>query len=261
VHKEEVTVGELVRYQVARGIATIALDSPGNRNALSSRLQTELREHLHEALDDATVRILVLTGTGPVFCSGADLAEHRAGTVTAAPEVMSDILMSLWNSPKPVLGRINGHARAGGLGLVSACDIAVAAQSASFGFAEVRIGVLPAMIAVTCLPRMTPRGALEVFLTGESFGASRAVELGLLNRAVPDDDLDAEVARFADMLMRGGPEALAGVKPMIRQASELPMAEAFEAMAKVSLERFGSREAHEGLAAFAEKRIPRWVAG
>jgi methylglutaconyl-CoA hydratase len=252
-------LGELVRYQVADGVATITLDSPHNRNALSSRLQTELRAHLHEALDDASVRVLVVTGTGPVFCSGADLTEHRTGTVTAGPEVMTDILTSLWNSPKPVLGRINGHARAGGLGLASACDIVIAVESATFGFAEVRIGVLPAMIAVTCLPRMAPRAALEVFLTGESFSASRAVELGLINRAVDDAALDDEVVRFAGMLLRGGPEALAGVKPMIRRASELPMAEAFEEMAKLSLERFQSEEAREGLRAFGEKRPPKWV--
>lgn len=252
-------MAELVRYQVAHGVATLTLDSPHNRNALSSPLQRELRAHLHEALADPSVRVLVLTGTGPVFCSGADLSEHRTGTVTAGPEVMTDILTSLWNSPKPVLGRINGHARAGGLGLVSACDIAIAAASATFGFAEVRLGVLPAMIAVTCLPRMAPRAALEVFLTGESFGAPRAVELGLINRAVDDNDLDDKVARYTDMLRRGGPEALAGIKPMIRRASELPMAEALAEMAKLSLERFESAEAKEGLRAFAEKRPPEWA--
>lgn len=252
-------MGEMVRYQVANGVATLTLDSPRNRNALSSPLQLELQAHLHEALGEPAVRVIVLTGTGAVFCSGADLSEHRAGTVTAGPEVMSDILTSLWNSPKPVLARVNGHARAGGLGLVSACDIAIAGNSATFGFAEVRIGVLPAMIAVTCLPRMAPRAALEVFLTGESFGAARAVELGLINRAVDDTALDDEVARYAGLLRRGGPEALAGVKPMIRRASELPLAEALAEMAKLSLERFQSEEAHEGMRAFAEKRVPNWV--
>lgn len=252
-------MGELVRYEVAHGVATMTLDSPRNRNALSSPLQRELRAHLHEAIADPSVRVLVLTAAGSVFCSGADLAEHRTGTVTAGPEVMSDILTSLWNSPKPVIGRINGHARAGGLGLVSACDIAIAAASATFGFAEVRIGVLPSMIAVTCLPRMAPRAALEVFLTGESFGASRAAELGLINRAVDDAALDDEVARYTGMLRLGGPEALAAVKPMIRRASELPMNEALAEMAKLSLERFASAEAKEGMRAFAEKRPPNWT--
>ncbi len=237
----------------------IALDSPHNRNALSSQLQKELNAHLHEALDDEAVRVVVLTGEGPVFCSGADLKEQREGTVTVGPEVMIDTLTSIWDAPKPVIGRMNGPARAGGLGLVGACDIVIAPRSATFGFAEVRIGVLPAVIAVTCLPRMSERAALEVFLTGENFSADRAVEIGLVNAAVDDDALDAEVDRYVDMLRRGGPEALAGVKPMIRRVRGLPMADAFGEMLTLSLERFRSDEAREGMRAFAEKRQPTWV--
>ncbi len=252
-------MGELVHYESNEGIARLTLDSPHNRNALSSALQHELNAHLHEALNDDAVRVIVLTGAGPVFCSGADLKEQREGSSTAGPEVMIDTLTSIWHSPKPVVGRINGPARAGGLGLVGACDIVVAPRSASFGFAEVRIGVLPAVIAVTCLPRMSSRGALEVFLTGENFTAERAVELGLINRAVDDDELDAEVERYTAMLGRGGPEALAGVKPMIRQIEQLPMDEAFQQMLKLSLERFRSDEAREGMTAFGEKRDPQWV--
>lgn len=252
-------MGELVRYDVTGGVAHLVLDSPHNRNALSSQLQTELNAHLHEALDDDAVRVVELTGAGPVFCSGADLKEQREGTVTVGPEVMVDTLTTMWSSPKPVLGRINGPARAGGLGLVGACDIVVAPRSATFGFAEVRIGVLPAVIGVTCLPRMSPRGALEVFLTGENFTAERAVELGLINRAVEDERLDEEVARYRDMLLRGAPGALAGVKPMIRQIQSLDMAAAFQAMLELSLSRFRSDEAREGMTAFAEKRDPAWV--
>jgi methylglutaconyl-CoA hydratase len=253
-------MGELVRYQADDGVATITLDSPRNRNALSSRLQTELNAYLHQSLDDAATRVVVLTGTGPVFCSRANLAEQRAGTVTVGPEVMTDTLTSLWNSPKPVLCRINGHARAGGLGLLSACDIAIAPESATFGFAEVRLGVLPAIISVTCLPRMSRRAALELFLAGESFTAGRAAEIGLINLAVADSSLDEEIARYADMLGQGGPEALAGVKPMIRRVEELPMPAAFTEMAALSLERFASAEARAGLRAFAEKRPPSWAA-
>jgi methylglutaconyl-CoA hydratase len=252
-------LADLVRYAAAGGVATITLDSPPNRNALSSQLQMELNARLHGALDDPAVRVVVLTGSGPVFCSGADLKERQAGAGTIGPEVMADTLTSLWRSPKPVVGRINGHARAGGLGLVSACDIAIAAASATFGFAEVRIGALPAMISVTCLPRMAPRAALELFLTGENFSASRAADIGLINRAVDDHALDAEVDRYVAMLLRGGPEALAAVKPMINQVRGLPMESAFREMAELSLTRFDSGEAREGMRAFAEKRLPRWV--
>lgn len=251
-------MGELVHYRPAGGVGTLTLDSPHNRNALSAPLQTELNTHLHEALDDPAVRVVVLTGTGPVFCSGADLTEQRAGT-GLGPELMVDTLTCLWDSPKPVVCRVNGHARAGGLGLVSACDIAIAADDATFGFAEVRIGALPAMIAVTCLPRLTRRAALELFLTGENITAARAEEIGLVNRAVPGDALDDEVTRYVAMLRRGGPLALAGVKPMIRRIDELPMARALTEMAELSMERFRSAEVAEGLAAFAEKRSPSWV--
>lgn len=254
-------MGDLVRYDVDDGVARLVLDSPHNRNALSSQLQLELNAHVHDALADDAVRVLLLTGEGPVFCSGADLKEQRAGTATAGPEVAIDTLTTLWESPKPVVGRINGAARAGGLGLVGACDVVIAPRSVTFGFAEVRIGVVPAVIGVTCLPRMTSRAALEIFLTGENISADRAVEIGLISRAVDDADLDAEVDRYLDMLGRGGPEALAAIKPMIRQIQELPMAEAFPAMMDLSLSRFRSEEAREGMAAFAEKRSPSWVVG
>lgn len=254
-------MGELVRYEVTSGVARLVLDSPHNRNALSSQLQAELNAHLHEALDNTAVRVIVLTATGDVFCSGADLKEQRERTVSLGPEVAIDTLTSIWHSPKPVLGRINGHTRAGGLGLVGACDIAIAPEWASFGFAEVRIGVLPAVISVTCLPRMSNRAALELFLTGENLGAHRAVEVGLLNRAVPGDALDDEVDRYVEMLRRGGPDALAGMKPMIERVRHLPMDAAFAEMLELSLSRFRSDEAGEGMRAFAEKRAPRWVEG
>jgi methylglutaconyl-CoA hydratase len=158
-----------------------------------------------------------------------------------------------------VVARVNGHARAGGLGLIGAADIAIAPETATFGFAEVRIGVVPAVIAVTTVPRMTPRAALELFLTGETFDARRAVATGLLNRAVPEDELDAEVERYVDMLRRGGPEALALIKPMLAKVRALPAGEAFQEMAALSAERFGSDEGQEGMRAFAERREPSWV--
>lgn len=249
---------ELVGYRSVGGVGTLTLDSPHNRNALSAPLQTQLNAGLRAALADPAVRVVVLTGTGPVFCSGADLAEQRAGNALG-PELMIDTLTRLWDSPKPVVCRVNGHARAGGLGLVSACDIAVAPDTATFGFAEVRIGALPAMIAVTCLPRLAPRAALELFLTGENVTAARAAEVGLVNRAVPGDALDDEVARYVDMLRRGGPLALAGIKPMIRRIGELPLERALTEMAELSRRRFRSAEVAEGLAAFADKRDPSWV--
>ncbi|WP_329261704.1 enoyl-CoA hydratase-related protein [Actinoallomurus sp. NBC_01490] len=246
----------LVRYAEDGGTATVTLDSPRNRNALSRRLVAELREALTTALGDDGVRVIVLTGTGTVFCAGADLKEQSAGE---PPPDVPGLVGLIWDSPKPVVARLNGPARAGGLGLVTACDLAVAPDTATFAFTEVRLGVVPAMIAVTCLRRMDPRAAAEYFLTGEVFDARRAQEIGLINRAVPADELDAAVAHYTGMLLRGAPEALAIAKRLPREVPALTVEEGFARMAELSAERFGSEEAKEGIAAFLEKRDPRWL--
>jgi Enoyl-CoA hydratase/carnithine racemase len=247
----------LVHLSVADAVATVTLDSPHNRNALSTRLLGELSAALDQALAEPAVRVIVLTGAGPVFCSGADLKEQGAGgaPVTAS---LPDILTRIWESPKPVICRLNGTARAGGLGLVTACDFAIAPDTATFAFSEVRLGVVPAMISVTALRRLDQRAAAEYFLTGEVFDARRAVEIGLLTRAVPAGELDATVARYADMLRRGAPEALAITKRLVREVPALPFDEGLRRMSALSAERFTSAEGQEGIRAFREKRDPSW---
>src|SRR3954452_4330107 len=205
---------ELVHLDVDRGVATVTLDSPHNRNALSAQLRDELAGHLATALSDDAVRVVVLTHAGTVFCSGMDLKEASSGNL--AGKEFPQILEAIWTSPKPVVVRLAGPARAGGLGLVAAGDIAVAADTVSFAFTEVRIGVVPAVISVTVLPRLLPRAANELFLTGETFDAARAVAIGLVNTAVAAEELDDEVARYVEMLRLGAPGALAATKEMLR---------------------------------------------
>jgi methylglutaconyl-CoA hydratase len=248
---------ELVHLDVERGVATITLDSPNNRNALSAQLRQELAGHLDAALADEAARVIVLTHAGTVFCSGMDLKEASGGAV--AGQEFPRILESIWTSPKPVVARLAGPARAGGLGLVAAADIAVAADSVSFAFTEVRIGVVPAVISVTVLPRLQPRAANELFLTGEAFDAARAVQIGLLNRAVPAEQLDDEVRRYADMLALGGPIALAATKEMLRAQRPASMQADLAGMLALSGRHFTSDEGKEGMAAFLEKRKPSWV--
>ncbi len=249
----------LVHRELADGIATLTLDSPPNRNALSVRLLGDLADGLTQALGETRARVIVLTGAGPVFCSGADLKEQRGDApVTASfPEVLSLI----WESPKPVVCRLNGTARAGGLGLVAACDFAIAPLTASFAFTEVRLGVAPAMISVPVLRRLQPRAAAEYLMTGEVFDAARAVEIGLLTRAVPQEELDETVAHYAGMLVKGGPEALAITKRLVRDIPAVPFEEGLRRMTELSAERFTSEEGQEGIAAFMAKRPPRWVPG
>ncbi|NUP01124.1 MAG: enoyl-CoA hydratase [Nonomuraea sp.] len=249
----------LVHRELAGGVATVTLDSPPNRNALSSRLLAELGEHLRWALAEPDARVIVLTGTGRVFCSGADLKEQRGDADAPVTASFPEIMTLLWESPKPVICRLNGTARAGGLGLVAACDFAIAPETASFAFTEVRLGVVPAMISVPVLRRLDPRAAGEYFLTGEVFDAATAARIGLLTRAVPEEELDATVRHYAGLLLKGGPEALAITKRLVREIPGVPFEEGLRRMTELSAERFTSEEGQEGIAAFMDKRPPKWV--
>lgn len=258
--RDDSATDELVHLDVAGGIATITLDSPHNRNALSAQLRRELLSDLTTAIDDDTVRVIVLTHTGPVFCAGMDLKEALGPDSTSqGVREFPAILEALWHAPKPVVARLAGPARAGGVGMVAACDIAIAVDTAGFAFTEVRIGVVPAIISVTVLPRVLPRPAHELLLTGETFDAARAEHIGLINRAVPAEDLDAEVTRYTDMLALGAPGALAATKRVLLDDPARSMGEAFDAMLALSARHFASDEGQEGIRAFSEKRPAAWV--
>ncbi|MBA0126253.1 enoyl-CoA hydratase/isomerase family protein [Haloechinothrix sp. YIM 98757] len=249
---------ELVHYAVSGGIATITLDSPHNRNALSAQLRRELGAGLTAASEDPDVRVIVLDHTSEVFCAGMDLKEARDTDaseqgVNEFPNILTQIL----TSAKPVVAKLAGPARAGGVGIVAAADISVASRAATFAFTEVRLGLVPAVISVPILPRLLPRQARELFLTGERFDADRAAQVGLVNSAVDPESLDDEVDRYVTALARGGPNALAATKRLLDSHDELP--QRFDEMLSLSAEFFAGSEAQEGIAAFAQKRAPGWV--
>lgn len=250
----------LVQSETAVGVTTLTLDSPTNRNALSTALMEELVTGLAAAVADPAVRVIVLTHTGPVFCAGADLKEtsaaFTAGTIPAGR--MGDVLAAIWESPKPVVARVGGPARAGGLGLIAAADLAIAATDATFAFTEVRLGVIPAVISATVLPRLAPRAAAELFLTGETFTGVRAAEIGLVTAAVPAGELDATVARYVSALVRGAPGALAGTKELLRRGGAAIRDELSDLSAE-SVRYFTSEEGREGVRSFVEKRDPHWI--
>jgi methylglutaconyl-CoA hydratase len=245
----------LVGVQHDGGIRTLTLESPANRNALSSRLLGELDLALRDATSDPEVRAIVLTGTGPVFCSGADLSERGA----AAPNRIPDILTTMVESPVPVIARVNGHTRAGGLGLVAASDLAAAAEGSTFAFSEVRVGVAPAMIMVPALRVVDPRFLAAMTLTGESFTAREAAGAGLLS-AVTDDvpQLDAWVAARASAIVKSAPGAVRATKALLRGLPAQGWAAGLASAAATSAELFAGPEAAEGMAAFLEKRRPSW---
>jgi len=255
------TGDQLVGVDVSAGVATITLDSPHNRNALSSRLIEQLLAAFAGALGDEAVRVVVLSHTGPVFCSGADLKETAAalGSGEIPATRIGELLGTIWQAPKPVVARLAGPARAGGIGLVAAADLAICADTVTFAFSEVRLGVIPAVISATVLPRLSSRAAAELYLTGEPFSAARAVEVGLVTAAVPADELDATVARYTGALVRGAPAALAGAKALLRRRPAEDFATEVAELTTLSMSYFGSPEGIEGVLAYREKRDPSWV--
>lgn len=251
---------EATLYDVIDGAAWITLNRPAARNALSPTLVAELDAHLTAANADPAVRCIVITGADPAFCAGADLKAPRGQNPLATREVtFPEVLRHIQDSDKPVIAAVNGAAYAGGLGIIGAADIVITAEDAPFSFSEVRIGVIPAIIAVTCLPKLGPHHAMRLFITGERFDGRRAVDLGLAHRAVPKADLRAAVAAEVATIALGGPLAVVAAKKLVRQIPTLARDEAFAAMQTLSASMFVSAEGQEGMAAFREKRPPSWV--
>ncbi|GGS51025.1 enoyl-CoA hydratase family protein [Streptomyces cinerochromogenes] len=235
----------------ARGVDTLSLDATDTRNALSAALVTELATALTALGKDPDVRAVVLTHTGTTFSAGADLRDPPD------PDALVALLRQITELPKPVVARVTGHVRAGGLGLLAACDIAVAGPGATFAFTEVRIGVAPAVISLPVIPRTDPRALARYYLTGERFTPAEAVRLGLLTATA--DDVDEALAPILDGLRRSAPEALAETKRLLtarvletfdRDAAELTA---------LSARLFASPRAREGMTAFLERRDAAWV--
>ncbi len=247
---------ELVGRTDRGGGAILTLDSPSNRNALSSALVADLGRHLEAARSDPAVRAIVLSGRGNTFCAGADL---RDPPVRSGSGSFSGVLELLWSYPKPVIVAINGHVRAGGLGLVGCGDIVVSANSATFAFSEVRIGVAPAMISVLCLRKMTPSYAARYMLTGEVFSPDEARQAGLVNSVVADEDLLGAVDAHLDQLSLCEPGALAITRSLLREVPSRGVHEGLSWAQEISEELFSSPAAAEGIAAFKDKRKPYWA--
>jgi enoyl-CoA hydratase/carnithine racemase len=253
----------LVRYEVGGGVATLTLDSPANRNALSSTLVARLHEGLRAAAADPSVRVVVLAHTGNTFCAGADLSEATSGPVdpegpaAGRARALAGLLRAIVELPKPVIAAVDGHVRAGGMGLVAACDLAVAGEAATFALTEARLGVAPSIISLTVLPRLSSQAASYLFLTGEKIDAEVAAEAGLVTTTA--SDVPAAVAKLAEPLRKGSPQGLAESKKLLTA----PVLAAFDvhadALASASARLFASDEAREGMTAFLQRRPPSWA--
>ncbi|WP_374774540.1 enoyl-CoA hydratase family protein [Streptomyces sp. NBC_01310] len=241
----------LVHAAQATGVATLTLDSPANRNALSAELVADLRAALAAAGADPAVRAVVLTHTGTTFCSGADLK---------SPFDPADFLALLRETaglPKPVLARVTGHVRAGGLGLLGVCDIAAAGPRSSYAFTETHLGLAPAVISIPLLPRLDPRAAARYFLTAETFDAAEAARIGLLT--LHADDVDKALEPVLAGLRKASPQGLAATKALTAAAVCEALARDGARLTELSAGLFASAEAREGITARFERRDPSWA--
>jgi methylglutaconyl-CoA hydratase len=249
-------LGRPTSYEVSGGVATVTLDLPEKRNALSTEMLDSLGDDLVRAGQEPDVRAVVLTHTGPIFCAGADLSVAGA---TSARYDIAGILRLVQDTPKPVVASIAGQCLGGGVGLAAVCDLSFASTDARFAFSEVRLGVAPAVISVVCLPKMRRGDATELFLTGARFDGIRAAEVGLITRAVPEAELDGAVAEAIGQLVLGGPRALRAIKHLLAVVPAMERDAAFDWARALSAELFASEEASAGIAAFRERRPAPWA--
>ena len=245
---------ELVHYAVADAVATITLDSPANRNALSRQLVTELFAHLERAGADPDVRAVLVESSGKVFCSGADLGEASSEGMAAGTRRIVDLQRLIATLDKPVVTKNLGAVRAGGIGIVAAADIAISAEDATFALTEVKLGLAAAIISLTVHHRMTPRAAALTTLGGEVFTGAEAAAYGLVTKAVPAADLDAEVAAVCASLATGAVQGLRESKRILNRDLVARIDALGEEMAETSTRLFASDEAREAMTAFLSRK-------
>jgi enoyl-CoA hydratase/methylglutaconyl-CoA hydratase len=247
-------MSQLVTYAVDGPVATITLDSPHNRNALSRQLVTELFGHLEAAEADEAVRVVLVRAEGKVFCSGADLSEATAGGMEEGARRIVELQRLVCTMGKPVVTRLHGAVRAGGIGIVAASDVAIAAEDATFALTEVKLGLAAAIISLTVHHRMNPRAAALTTLGGEVFGGADAAAYGLVTAAVPADALDAEVQRVCASLATGAPQGLRESKRILNRDLVARIDAHGEEMAALSARLFASDAAREAMTAFLDRK-------
>ncbi len=248
---------ELVHYEVGGpedAVAIVTLDSPHNRNALSRQLVGELLGAIERAEGDGAVRAVLLRSADRVFCSGADLAEAGEGASEDGPRAILDVQRKIVSSAKPYVTRLAGPVRAGGIGIVAATDVVLSAEDATFALTEVRLGLAPAVISLTVLPRLTQRSAALAALGGEVFTGSDAERWGLVTRAVDPERLDGAVEEVLASLVSGAPQGLRETKALLNRDLRASFEDHAEEVAATSARLFASEEAREAMAAFLSRK-------
>ena len=245
---------ELVHYAVDGPLATITLDSPHNKNALSRQLVTELFGHLEAAEADADVRVVLVRSADRVFCSGADLSEATSEGMEEGARRIVALQRLVLTMSKPVVTEVLGAVRAGGIGLVAASDVAVVADDATFALTEVKLGLAAAIISLTVHHRMHPRAASLTTLGGEVFGGADAAAYGLVTKAVPADSLRDEVDALCASLATGAAQGLRESKAILNRDLVEKLDARGDELAALSARLFASDEAREAMTAFLNRR-------
>ena len=245
--------------RVTEGVASrVGIDVPGTRNALSTAVLDGIAEAIRRLSQRDQTRVIVLTGEGGSFSSGADLKENAP--VKRAAAAVTGVYEAIAQSPQPVLARVEGRCLGLAVGLVAACDLAIAAADTSFGLPEPRLGQAPTLAALTIVPRLRRSDANELLLTGAMFDGIRASAMGLVNESVPAARLDEAVGQWIGRLTAGGPGAIAACKKLVRMLSAGAGPGALPAVTGLAAQLAAAAEAEEGRAAFLERRAPRWAA-
>jgi enoyl-CoA hydratase/methylglutaconyl-CoA hydratase len=245
---------ELVHLDVADAVATITLDSPHNRNALSHQLVSELFERLEGAGADPAVKVVLVRQAGKVFCSGADLSEATTVGMAEGARRIVELQRLIVTMDKPVVTRVSGAVRAGGIGIVAASDVAISADDATYALTEVKLGLAAAIISLTVHARMSPRAAALTTLGGETFTGAQAADYGLVTTAVPPDSLDGAVATLCGQLATGAAQGLRESKRILNRELVRRIDEYGDEMAALSADLFASEAAREAMTAFLDRK-------
>lgn len=258
-------VAEAVRIECEGPVARVWLDRPLVRNAFDDRTAHTLAVAFGELSTREDLRVVVLGGTGKVFCAGGDLewmrrvAEYARSENLRDAEAFQDAFEKIDRCPLPVVARVHGAALGGGAGLVAACDIAVAAEGTLFGFPEVRLGLVPGVISPYVLRKIGPSRTRHLFLTGERFDAAEALRIGLVHRVVSDGELDEAVDAVVQDLLKCAPEGIRGAKRLVHQLLDADPGEEARIAREAIADARASDDGREGLEAFLERRKPRWL--
>ena len=254
-----------VKYEVSNRIAYITLNRPEKRNALNAEVVSNLKDAFAQATEDAGAKVIVLQATGEVFCAGADLAYLKQLQQNSFEENLEDsnhlkeLFLQIYTHPKVVIAKVHGHAIAGGCGLATVCDFSIAAPESLFGYTEVRIGFVPALVKVFLLRKLGEGRAKELLLSGELISAAKAADMGLINRVVAGNELDKATDDFATMLVKkNSGQSMKMTKEMINAVQDMSLEEGLEHAAKMNAHARATDDCQKGIAAFLNKEKPQW---